>query len=125
MKIVLTSVYVQDQEKALAFYTEVLGFVKKTDIPEIKWLTLVSPADPDGVELLLEPLGLPAAQVYQKAVFDQGIPFTSFGSDDIQAEFERLKDLGVKFRVEPKKVGDVTIAIFEDTCGNLIQMAQQ
>jgi predicted enzyme related to lactoylglutathione lyase len=126
MKIILTSVMVDDQEKALKFYTEVLGFVKKNDIPmgEARWLTVVSPEGPDGVELLLEPMGFPPARTYQKALFEAGIPLTSFAVDDIQKDYERMKKLGVAFKSGPTKTGPVTIAVFEDTCGNLIQMAQ-
>jgi predicted enzyme related to lactoylglutathione lyase len=126
MKIILTSVMVDDQEKALKFYTEVLGFVKKNDIPlgEDRWLTVVSPEGPDDVELLLEPMGFPPARTYQKALFEAGIPLTSFAVDDIQKEYERMKKLGVVFKTAPTKMGPVTIAVFEDTCGNLIQMAQ-
>jgi predicted enzyme related to lactoylglutathione lyase len=126
MKIILTSVMVDDQEKALKFYTEVLGFVKKNDIPmgEARWLTVVSPEGPDGVELLLEPMGFPPARTYQKALFEAGIPLTSFAVDDIQKEYERMKKSGVAFKSAPTKTGPVTIAVFEDTCGNLIQMAQ-
>ena len=126
MKIILTSVMVNDQEKALKFYTEVLGFVKKNDIPlgEDRWLTVVSPEGPDDVELLLEPMGFPPARTYQKALFEAGIPLTSFAIDDVQKEYERMKKLGVVFKTAPTKMGPVTIAVFEDTCGNLIQMAQ-
>jgi predicted enzyme related to lactoylglutathione lyase len=126
MKIILTSVMVNDQEKALKFYTEVLGFVKKNDIPlgEDRWLTVVSPEGPDDVELLLEPMGFPPARTYQKALFEAGIPLTSFAVDDIQKEYERMKKLGVVFKTAPTQMGPVTIAVFEDTCGNLIQMAQ-
>jgi predicted enzyme related to lactoylglutathione lyase len=126
MKIILTSVMVDDQEKALKFYTEVLGFVKKNDIPlgEDRWLTVVSPEGPDDVELLLEPMGFPPAKTYQKALFEAGIPLTSFAVDDIHKEYERMKKLGVVFKTAPTKMGPVTIAVFEDTCGNLIQMAQ-
>jgi catechol 2,3-dioxygenase-like lactoylglutathione lyase family enzyme len=126
MKIILTSVMVDNQEKALKFYTEVLGFVKKNDIPlgEDRWLTVVSPEGPDDVELLLEPMGFPPARTYQKALFEAGIPLTSFAVDDIQKEYERMKKLGVVFKTAPTKMGPVTIAVFEDTCGNLIQMAQ-
>jgi catechol 2,3-dioxygenase-like lactoylglutathione lyase family enzyme len=126
IKIVLTSVMVDDQAKALRFYTEVLGFVKKADFPagEGRWLTVVSPAAPDGVQLLLEPTGHPAAKTYQKALFADGIPLTSFGVDDVQAEYERLTKLGVVFRTKPTKAGPVTLAVLEDTCGNLVQLAQ-
>ena len=126
MKIKLTSVMVDDQVKALKFYTEVLGFVKKTDVPagEARWLTVVSPEGPHDVELLLEPNGNPAAKTFQEALFTQGIPLTAFEVDDIQQEFKRLKQLSVVFRMEPTKAGPVTLAIFEDTCGNLIQLYQ-
>lgn len=126
MKIILTSVMVDDQDKALKFYTEVLGFVKKNDIPvgEARWLTVVSPEGPDDVELLLEPMGFPPSRTYQKALFEAGIPLTSFAVDDIQKEYERMKKLGVVFKTAPTKMGLVTIAVFEDACGNLIQMAQ-
>jgi predicted enzyme related to lactoylglutathione lyase len=126
MKIKLTSVMVDDQDKALKFYTEVLGFVKKNDIPmgEARWLTVVSPDGPDDVELLLEPMGFPPARTYQKALFEAGIPSTSFAVEDIQKEYERMKKLGVAFKTAPTKMGPVTIAVFEDMCGNLIQMAQ-
>ena len=126
MKIVLTSVMVSDQSKALAFYTEKLGFVKSKDIPlgAYRWLTVVSPEGAHGVELLLEPTGHPASAPFQKALFDSNVPATSFGTDDIQAEFKRLSDKGVAFRKPPTQMGPVTIAVFEDTCGNLIQIAQ-
>jgi predicted enzyme related to lactoylglutathione lyase len=124
MKIKLTSVLVDDQDKAPKFYTEVLGFVKKTDMPEIKWLTVVSPEGPDDIELVLEPNSNPAAQTYQKALHEQGIPLTAFAVEDIREEYERMKRLGVVFRTEPTKMGDVTVAMFDDTCGNLIQLYQ-
>ena len=126
MKIKLTSVLVEDQDKALKFYTEVLGFVKKTDIPvgEFKFLTVVSPEEPDGTELLLEPNENPAAKTFQKAIFEQGIPLTAFAVEDIQKEYERMKKLGVVFTMEPTKMGPVTQAVFDDTCGNLIQIYQ-
>lgn len=127
MKIHLTNVPVDDQEKALRFYTEKLGFVKKTDIPvgEYRWLTVVSPDDEDGVELLLEPMGFEPAKVYQKALFSAGIPYTSFAVVDMQKEKERLEKLAVEFTSQPEKVGPVTIAVIYDTCGNLIQLVQQ
>src|SRR5215813_5145285 len=127
MKIKLTSVLVDDQDKALKFYTEVLGFVKKHDIPmgEARWLTVVSPEGPGDVELLLEPMGFPPARTYQKALFEAGIPYTSFAVDDIQKEYERLEKLGVVFRTKPTKMGPVTVAVIEDTCGNLIQLTQK
>ena len=126
MRITLTGVFVNDQDKASRFYTETLGFVKKHDVPvgEFKWLTVVSPEDPDGTELLLEPNENPVAQVYQKGLFEQGIPAHSFGVADIRAEFEKLKSLGVTFTMEPMEAGPVTIAVFDDTCGNLIQIMQ-
>jgi catechol 2,3-dioxygenase-like lactoylglutathione lyase family enzyme len=127
LKIVVTSVLVDDQEKALQFYTNVLGFVKKEDIPMggPRWLTVVSPQDPNGTELLLEPDAHPAAKPFKDAMVADGIPYTSFGVDDIQAEFERLKGAGVQFTQEPAAMGPVTTAVFDDTCGNLIQIAQR
>lgn len=125
MKINLTSVLVDDQAKALRFYTEVLGFVKKTEIPmgEHAWLTVVSADDPDGVELVLEPDQHPAAGPFKAALVEDGIPFTSFAVDDVRAEFQRLSALGVRFTQEPVDMGPVTTAVFDDTCGNLIQIA--
>jgi catechol 2,3-dioxygenase-like lactoylglutathione lyase family enzyme len=127
MRIVVTSVLVDDQEKALRFYTDVLGFVTKNDIPmgEARWLTVVSPQDPDGTELLLEPDGHPAAGPFKDALVADGLPWTSFGVDDVNAEFQRLQALGVRFTQEPAEMGPVTTAVFDDTCGNLIQIAQQ
>ncbi len=127
MKIKLTSIFVDDQEKAIKFYTEVLGFAKKADFPvgEFRWLTVVSALEPEGTELLLEPNVNPSAKTYQKAIFEQGIPATTFFVDDIEKEFNRLKKLGVKFNMEPTKLESATIAIFDDTCGNLIQIAQE
>ena len=126
LKINLTSVLVDDQDKALKFYTEILGFVVKNNMPigEYKWLTVVSPDGPTDIELLLEPNAHPAAKVFQKAIYDDGIPLTAFGVADIQSEFERLKGLGVSFHTEPTSMGPVTIAVFDDTCGNLIQIVQ-
>lgn len=126
MKIALSGVIVEDQERALKFYTEVLGFVKKQDVPagEYRWLTVVAPDDPDGTQLLLEPNANPASKTYQQALFEQGIPLTAFAVDDIHAEFERLKGLGVAFSVEPTQMGPATVAIFDDTCGNHIQIFQ-
>jgi predicted enzyme related to lactoylglutathione lyase len=126
MKIKITSVMVDDQDKALKFYTGILGFVKKTDVPmgEYKWLTVVSPEAPDEVELLLEPMGFAPAKVFQKALFDAGIPLTAFNVDDIQKEFERLEKLGVTFSMKPTTMGPATIAVFNDTCGNNIQIVQ-
>jgi catechol 2,3-dioxygenase-like lactoylglutathione lyase family enzyme len=125
MRINVTSVLVDDQDKALRFYTEVLGFVKKTEIPlgEARWLTVVSPEDTEGTELLLEPDGHPAAKPFKQALVEDGIPFTSFAVDDIDLEFERLRGLGVRFTQEPAAMGAVTTAVFDDTCGNLIQIA--
>ena len=126
MKIQLSSVMVGDQDKALKFYTEVLGFVRKRDIPlgEARWLTVVSPEGPDNIELLLEPNSNPAARVYQKSIFEQGIPLTAFAVDDIQHEYARLKKLGVEFTMEPTNLGMITAAVLDDTCGNLIQIYQ-
>jgi len=126
VKIYLTSVFVDDQDKALKFYTEVLGFVKKADVPvgEFKWLTVVSPDELDGVQLLLEPNDNPAASAFQAAIFEQGIAATSFAVADIQQEYERLQALGVRFTMPPTPMGPATIAVFDDTCGNLIQIAQ-
>ncbi|MGW2086339.1 VOC family protein [Streptomyces sp. NPDC001880] len=124
MRIHLSSVFVDDQDKALRFYTEVLGFVKKHDVPlgEARWLTVVSPEDPDGTELLLEPSGHPAVQPYKTALVEDGIPATSFAVDDVPAEFDRLRGLGVRFTQEPLEMGPVTTAVLDDTCGNLIQI---
>jgi catechol 2,3-dioxygenase-like lactoylglutathione lyase family enzyme len=125
MKINLTSILVDDQDKALRFYTDVLGFVKKSDIPlgEHRWLTVVSPDDPDGTELVLEPDEHPAARPFKEALVTDGIPFTSFAVEDVQRDFERLKDRGVRFTSEPTEMGPVTTAVLDDTCGNLIQIA--
>ena len=126
MRIYVTSVCVDDQDKALRFYTETLGFEKKTEIPlgEARWLTVVSPEEPDGVELLLEPDSHPAVRAYKQALVADGVPFTSFAVDDVRAEFERLRALGVTFTQEPVAAGTVTMAVFDDTCGNLIQIVQ-
>ncbi|REK52315.1 MAG: glyoxalase [Thermobacillus sp.] len=126
MKIVVTSIFVEDQERALEFYTGKLGFVKKHDVPmgKHRWITLVSPEQPDGVELLLEPNEHPAAKSYQKKIFADGIPATMFGVDDIQAEYQRLVEAGLTFTMAPTTMGNVTVAVFDDTCGNLIQMVQ-
>jgi catechol 2,3-dioxygenase-like lactoylglutathione lyase family enzyme len=127
MRITLTSIVVEDQERALRFYTEVLGFRKKQDFPvgAYRWITVVSPEGPDEVELTLEPNANPAAKTYQKALFEQGIPLTSFESRDLVAETKRLKEAGVVFTKEPARHGPVMLAVFNDTCGNLIQMHQQ
>lgn len=126
MKIQLCSLIVDDQEKALKFYTDVLGFVKKHDIPmgEFRWLTVTSPEGHDDVELVLEPNAHPASKVYQKALFDDGVPLTAFHVDDVQREYERLSKHGVVFQMPPTAMGPVTVAKFEDTCGNLIQIVQ-
>ncbi|MBC9904993.1 MULTISPECIES: VOC family protein [Achromobacter] len=126
MRIKLNSIFVDDQDKALRFYTEVLGFIKKQDFPAggARWITVVSPEGPDDLELVLEPNGHPAASAYQTALRNDGIPVTAFESADIQAEAQRLKQKGVVFTVDPTAAGPVTIAIFSDTCGNLIQIYQ-
>lgn len=126
MKIKLSSVIVQNQEIALRFYTEVLGFTKKMDLPagEFRWLTVVSPEEPDGTQLLLEPNANPAAATYQRALFEAGFPLTSFAVDDIEKEYQRLKALGVVFTTTPTNAGGTIVAVFEDTCGNLIQIYQ-
>jgi len=126
MRIYITSVLVDDQDKALRFYTEKLGFVKKTEIPvgEHRWLTVVSPDDPEGPQLLLEPDAHPAAGPFKAALAADGVPVTSFAVDDVQAEYERLRGLGVQFTQEPLEMGAVTTAVLDDTCGNLIQIAK-
>ncbi len=125
IRINITSVYVDDQAKALAFYTEKLGFTKRTDVPAggARWLTVVSPADPDGVELLLEPDGHPAARPFKEALVADGIPVTQFAVDDVHAEVARLKALGVEFTQDAVDMGPVVTAVLDDTCGNLIQIA--
>jgi catechol 2,3-dioxygenase-like lactoylglutathione lyase family enzyme len=125
MRINLSSVLVDDQDKALRFYTEVLGFEKKTEVPlgEARWLTVVSPEEPDGTELALEPDAHPAAGPFKRALVEDGIPFTSFAVDDARAEYERLSELGVRFTQEPTDMQGVTTAVLDDTCGNLIQIA--
>jgi catechol 2,3-dioxygenase-like lactoylglutathione lyase family enzyme len=126
MKIKLTSVYVDDQDNALAFYNEVLGFVKKRDIPvgAFKFLTAVSPEEPEGTELLLEPGDNPATKAFKNALYEQGIPLATFFVADVQAEYERLKRLGVQFTLEPTPMGPTVAAVFADTCGNSIQLNQ-
>ena len=126
MRIELTSVFVTDQAKALTFYTETLGFVKKADVKagNYRWLTVTSPENRDGTQLVLEPNENPAAKTFQEAIFRQNIPAAAFFVDDIQKEYERLKKLGVKFTMVPTKVTGSTIARFDDTCGNLIQIVQ-
>lgn len=125
MKIKLTGIFVDDQQKALDFYTDILGFKKSQDIPvgEFRWISVRSPEGGDA-ELSLEPNANPAAKTFQEALFEQGIPFNAFEVDDLEAEFRRLTDLGVVFTQEPMKAGEVSIAIFADTCGNLIQIYQ-
>ncbi len=126
MKIKLTSLFVDDQAKALEFYTRVLGFVKKSDVSagKYRWLTVVSSEEPNGTQLVLEPKENPAAKTFQESIFKQGIPSTMFFVDDIHKEYQRLKGLGVKFTKEPTRTPGSTIALFEDTCGNLIQITQ-
>lgn len=125
MRINITNVFVDDQQKALRFYTEVLGFKKKTEIPlgEASWLTVVSPSEPDGTELLLEPSSHPAVGPFKRALVEDGIPYASFAVEDVQAEYERLSGQGVRFTQPPLDVGAVVMAVFDDTCGNLIQIA--
>jgi catechol 2,3-dioxygenase-like lactoylglutathione lyase family enzyme len=126
MRINISSVMVDDQEKALKFYTEVLGFVIKADMPvgEYRWLTVASPEGPEGIELVLEPMGFHPARDYQKALYEAGIPLTAFLCDDIQSEYQRLKGRGVVFRSEPQNLGAIISVLFEDTCGNLINLVQ-
>ena len=126
MKIKLTTVMVKDQEKALKFYTEVLGFIKKREIPmgEYKWLTVVSREEPNGVELVLEPMAFEPAKIYQKALLEAGIPAAAFWVEDIESEFERLTSLGVMFSMRPTQMGPTKLAVFNDTCGNNIQIFQ-
>jgi predicted enzyme related to lactoylglutathione lyase len=126
MKIKLTSIMVDDQDKALRFYTEVFGFVKKLEIPvgEYRWLTVVSPDGPDDLELSLEPNANPAGKAFQDAMFKQGIPIAAFQADNLDQEFKRLKELGVVFTQPPTRNGPVAVAICSDTCGNLIQLYQ-
>jgi catechol 2,3-dioxygenase-like lactoylglutathione lyase family enzyme len=127
MRIVVTSVFVDDQDKALEFYTNRLGFVKKTEIPlgAARWLTVVAPDDPNGTELLLEPDSHPAVGPFKSALVEDGIPFASFAVDDVRAEYDRLSQAGVKFTQPPVEMGPVTTAVLDDTCGNLIQLAQK
>jgi len=126
VRIYVTSVFVDDQKKALDFYTNVLGFQKKTDIDlgSASWLTVVSPEQPDGIELLLEPSGHPAVKPYKNALVEDGIPAASFAVGDVHAEFDRLRSKDVRFTQEPTEMGPVTTAVFDDTCGNLIQIVQ-
>jgi catechol 2,3-dioxygenase-like lactoylglutathione lyase family enzyme len=126
VRIKLTSIMVDDQDKAARFYTGVLGFLKRHEIPvgEYKWLTVVSPEGPDDIELSLEPNANPAGKAFQEAMFKQGIPLAAFEVTNIQSEYERLRGHGVAFTKEPTRAGPVTIAVFSDTCGNLIQLYQ-
>jgi catechol 2,3-dioxygenase-like lactoylglutathione lyase family enzyme len=126
MRIYVTSVFVDDQKKALEFYTDVLGFVKKTEVPlgQASWLTVVSAEDTNGTELLLEPDGHPAVGPYKRALVEDGIPAVSFAVNNVQAEYERLQSLGVQFTQGPLTMGEVTMAVFDDTCGNLIQIVK-
>ncbi|HVY05540.1 MAG TPA: VOC family protein [Burkholderiales bacterium] len=126
MKITLASIFVEDQDRALAFYTSVIGFRKKHDIPmgQFRWLTVTSPEGVAGVELVLEPMAFPPARTFQKALFEAGIPATAFITADIATEFQKLKAAGVKFRGEPTSMGAVTVVLFEDNCGNLINLVQ-
>jgi len=127
IRIVVTSILVDDQQKALKFYTEKLGFQKKVEVPlgEHSWLTVVSAEDPDGVELLLEPDAHPAAGQFKKALVEDGIPITSFGVEDVRAEYTRLVASGVRFTQPPVAMGPVITAVLDDTCGNLVQLAQR
>jgi catechol 2,3-dioxygenase-like lactoylglutathione lyase family enzyme len=126
IKITVTSVFVNDQDKALQFYTEVLGFVKKRDIPlgDARWLSVASPAGPEGIELLLEPNSNPIAKTYQRGTFEAGLPATTFAVDDLVKEYERLRELNVMFTVAPTEAFGSTMAIFDDRCGNFIQLHQ-
>ncbi|WP_431160711.1 VOC family protein [Flagellimonas beolgyonensis] len=129
MRITVTSIPVQDQEKALQFYTEKLGFLKKVDVPlneHSRWLTVVSKEDQDGVEILLEPAPkhFEPARIYQKALFDAGIPYTQFNTDNVQQDYENLAGLGIEFSINPTEMGTVKIAVFNDTCGNHIQLVE-
>ena len=126
MRMTLMSVFVDDQRKAHEFYTEILGFTTRHDIPmgeDTWWLTVVSPQDPEGMELLLEPSGHPAVKPYRDALIEDGIPLAQFAVDDVQAEYERLRGLGVEFSQEPTDIGPAVVAVFDDPCGNLIQIA--
>ncbi|KGR74925.1 VOC family protein [Ureibacillus sinduriensis] len=127
MEIIVTSIFVNNQDKALEFYSRKLGFIKKHDVPsgEYRWITLVSPDNQNGTELLLEPNNHPAAKEYQERLFSEGIPVTMFGVADLDAEYNRLIEEGVKFTMKPTNMGNISIAVFDDTCGNLIQLIQQ
>ncbi|MFE0751966.1 VOC family protein [Gordonia sp. NPDC058843] len=126
MRLTLMSVFVDDQRKAHEFYTQILGFTTRHNIPmgeDTWWLTVVSPQDPEGMELLLEPSGHPAVKPYRDSLIEDGIPLAQFTVDDVQAEYERLRGLGVEFTQEPTDIGPAVVAVFDDTCGNLIQIA--
>jgi catechol 2,3-dioxygenase-like lactoylglutathione lyase family enzyme len=127
MRIRLTSIYVDDQRAALTFYTDVLGFIKHHDIPlgEDSWLTVVSPDAPEGPELLLEPSSHPAVKPYRDALVEDGIPLAQFAVDDVQAEYDRLRGHGVTFTQPPTDIGAAVVAVFDDTCGNLVQMVAE
>jgi len=127
IRIHLSSIFVDDQEKALRFYTEILGFEKKDEFPvgEFRWLTVGAPGEEDGTQLVLEPDVHPAVKPFKDALVDDGIPFTSFEAEDVEAEYERLKSLGVRFTQPPTNLGTATMAVFEDTCGNLIAIAHR
>nr|WP_106783009.1 VOC family protein [Lysinibacillus timonensis] len=127
MKIIVTSIFVENQEKALTFYTETLGFIKKHDVPvgEFRWIALVSQDEQDGTELILEPNNNPIAREYQRKLYEQGVPITMFGVEDVQKEYDRLITHDVRFTIEPTIMGEVTLAVFDDTCGNLIQIVQR
>ena len=127
MKITVASVFVDDQDRALAFYTEKLGFAKKTEVPlgDARWLTVASPDDPEGTELLLEPEGHPAVRPFKESLVKDGIPWTMFSVADVPAEYQRLREAGVDFTREPTVAGPVTIAVLDDTCGNLIQIVSE
>jgi catechol 2,3-dioxygenase-like lactoylglutathione lyase family enzyme len=126
MRIKLTSIMVDDQDKALSFYTDVLGFKKKSDFPvgQYRWITVISPEGPDDLELALEPNANPAGKAFQDAMFSQGIPITAFEVSDIDGEFARLTAKGVAFTQKPAAAGAVSVAVFADTCGNLVQLYQ-
>lgn len=127
MRIHLSTIFVDDQDKAVRFYTEILGFEKKEDVPvgEHRWLTVGAPGEEDGTQLVLEPDAHPAVKPFRDALVDDGIPFTSFAVDNVEAEYERLRSLGVRFTQPPTNLGPATMAVFEDTCGNLIAIAHR
>ncbi|MCA0971853.1 VOC family protein [Halobacillus litoralis] len=127
MKIIVTSIFVEDQDHALNFYSETLGFVKKQDVPlgHHRWITVASPEEEGGTELLLEPNDHPASKEFQQKIFSEGIPATMFGVENVYEEYERLTEKGVQFTMKPAEMGGVTLAVFDDTCGNLIQITHQ